>query len=283
HRTPRRLRLPGLQPDLLATPQEGIFMIVLRALSANTKDFGDGAAYPPPMDKDVADIADQFRLLPSMEEVVTQFATKTATDEASLRTLLDDEQTLRALIGAATNGGWLPMNGSFDCTSRYGTGRDPVITPADGWVTAGFPKVAEIEELQSYRIGEQEWCMAVLRCHFTGFVVVEGRTQWGACESTVSVLLPLDVSEPPLTLLRMERPQPVSADVYRSLHLPSKVTDETEETMFQSIRESLGMHLIPLESPWLVRPSGYEDLIVRAGMRADPVSLKVDREAPPGG
>lgn len=32
HRTPRRLRLPGLQPDLLETPQEDTHMIVLRAL-----------------------------------------------------------------------------------------------------------------------------------------------------------------------------------------------------------------------------------------------------------
>jgi hypothetical protein len=32
-RTPRRLRLPGMQPHLLATPQEGPPMILLRARS----------------------------------------------------------------------------------------------------------------------------------------------------------------------------------------------------------------------------------------------------------
>ncbi|MDX3803509.1 hypothetical protein, partial [Streptomyces sp. AK04-3B] len=32
NRTPRRPRLPGLQPHLLETPQEGTHMIVLRAL-----------------------------------------------------------------------------------------------------------------------------------------------------------------------------------------------------------------------------------------------------------
>ncbi|MFH9656619.1 transposase [Streptomyces anulatus] len=34
HRTPRRLRLPRLRPDLLPTPQEDPLMIVLRALKA---------------------------------------------------------------------------------------------------------------------------------------------------------------------------------------------------------------------------------------------------------
>ncbi|MFH9396231.1 hypothetical protein [Streptomyces sp. NPDC017556] len=33
HRTPRRLRLPRLQPDLLETPQDDPHMIVLRALN----------------------------------------------------------------------------------------------------------------------------------------------------------------------------------------------------------------------------------------------------------
>lgn len=40
HRTSRRLRLAGLRPDLLETPQEGRIMIVLRALSGTASSAG---------------------------------------------------------------------------------------------------------------------------------------------------------------------------------------------------------------------------------------------------
>lgn len=64
-----------------------------------------------------------------------------------------EKRILSQLLNAATNGGWVPMDGSFDCTAGIGPGRDPVVVVADGWVTAGQTMVADIETMQSYGIG----------------------------------------------------------------------------------------------------------------------------------
>ncbi|MZD19176.1 MULTISPECIES: PIN domain-containing protein [Streptomyces] len=258
-------------------PSETVYFV-----SANTKDFGDGATFPSPMDKDVAGMEDRFRLLPGMADVVSQFATERTTDETAVRTLLAEKRILSQLLTAATDGGWLPMDGSFDCTAGIGPSRDLVVVPADGWVTAGQTMVADIEAMQSYSIGEQEWCLAVVQCRLIGLITWEDATAWASCQFAASVLLSLDEDEPQLTLLRTERPQPVSADVYRSLPLPPKPMTAKEEAMMQTIRESLGTRLYTPRSQWSRLSRAYEGAVLRTGMRPD-VSLKFDYEAPPGG
>ncbi|MGW7641306.1 PIN domain-containing protein [Streptomyces decoyicus] len=257
-------------------PSETVYFV-----SANTKDFGDGTAFPAPMDKDVAGLEDRLRLLPTMAGVVAQFATEKTTDDAAVRALLADKRILSQLLNAATDGGWLPMDGSFDCTVGIGPGRDPVVVAADGWVTAGQTMVAAVEAMQSYSIGEQEWCLAVVRCQLIGMIVCGGATEWASCEFTASVLLSLG-GDDQLTLLRTERPRPVSADVYRSLPLPSAPMTEREEAMMQSIREAVGARMYTPRSQWSRLPRAYEGAALRTRMRPD-VSLKVDHEAPPGG
>ncbi|WP_234319916.1 hypothetical protein [Streptomyces sp. NRRL F-5635] len=237
------------------------------------------------MDKDVTGMEDRFHLLPTMADVVAQFATERTTDAAAVRILLTERRILSQLLEAASDGGWLPMDGSFDCTAGIGPGQSPVVVPADGWVTAGQTIVADIKTMQSYSIGKQEWCLAVVQCRLIGLIVCEGVTTWASCQFTASVLLSLDEKAPQLTLLRTDRPEPVSADVYQSLPLPTEPMSNREEAMMQHIRETVGVRLYQPRSQWsrLSRlPRAYEGAVLRAGMRSDD-SLKFGRDAPPGG
>ncbi|MGJ3558889.1 PIN domain-containing protein [Streptomyces sp. INA 01156] len=109
-------------------PDETVYFV-----SGNTKDFGDGTSYPAPMDKDVAGMTDRFRILPSMSDVIAEFATETTTDEAAVRALLEQPQTGSQLVNAATQYGLLAMDGSFECTISGGPGSEPLIVAADGW------------------------------------------------------------------------------------------------------------------------------------------------------
>lgn len=124
--------------------------------------------------------------------------------------------------------------------------------------------------------------MAAVWCQLIRLIICGGATEWASCQFTASVLLSLGEDEQQLTLPRTERPQPVSADVFRSLSLPPAPMNEREEAMFQTIRENLGARLYTQSSKWSRLPRAYEGAVLRAGTRPD-VSLKVDHEAPPGG
>ncbi|MFC4504082.1 MULTISPECIES: PIN domain-containing protein [Streptomyces] len=242
-----------------AHPEERVYFV-----SGNNKDFGDGAAYPAPMDKDVAGMTDRFRLLPSMADVVAEFAIETTTDEAAVRALLEQPSTGSQLVDAATRHGWLPMDGSFECTISGGPGSDPLIVAADGWLSGGRVSVSEIQSMRSYRFGQQEWCAAVVTWRLTGVILLDGATTWAGCSLTASVLLALNGSEPRLTILRADTPQPLSRDIFLSFDLPRIKLSRPEEDAAEVMRASVAASQTPVDLHPLRGPRAYEGAWVRA-------------------
>ncbi|MFB7421447.1 PIN domain-containing protein [Streptomyces sp. NPDC056210] len=247
-------------------PRETVYFV-----SNNTKDFGDGSAYPAPMDKDVADLADRFKHLRTMTEVVAEFAMETETDDALVRSLLEEPKVLSRLVNTATASGCLPMDGSFECTAE-GTDGESLIIPAFGWVTGGHASVAEAELLRSYRIGEQEWCTAVVQWQLTGLAHTDRGTVWGSCRLPTSVLLAPSATNPRLTILRAGLPQPLRADAFRALQLPRVQLTQAEETAMQTIRESVATSMPPDLHP-LRGPRSYEGAWARIRRAGDSIGV----------
>ncbi|MGV9503838.1 PIN domain-containing protein [Streptomyces sp. NPDC003642] len=239
-----------------ANPAETVYFV-----SGNTKDFGDGAAFPAPMDADVAGLTDRFRLMPSLDDVMAKFAPETTTDEAAVRALLAEDRVISQLVNEATTQGWLPMDGAFACTT-HGFDGDPVIAPAHGWVTTGPSELVEVESLRSYRIGEQEWCLGVAQYRLTGLAITGGRTDWASCLLRASVSLTLNDAEPRLTVLRADRPEPVSHEMFRQLALPQYRMTTAEEAMMQEIRHNIASSAVPNLHP-LRGPRAYEGALAR--------------------
>ncbi|MFF4399362.1 PIN domain-containing protein [Streptomyces sp. NPDC001480] len=242
-----------------AHPEERVYFV-----SGNNKDFGDGTSYPAPMDKDVAGMTDRFRLLPSMADVVAEFATETTTDEAAVRALLEQPSTGSQLVDAATRYGWLPMDGSFECTISGVPGSEPLIVAAHGWLSGGRVSVSEIQSMHSYRFGQQEWCAAVVTWQLTGVILLDGVTTWAGCSLTASVLLALNGSEPRLTILRADTPQPLSRDIFLSFNLPRIKLSGAGEDAAEVMRGSVAASQTPVNLHPLRGPRAYEGAWARA-------------------
>ncbi|WP_442819585.1 hypothetical protein [Streptomyces sp. NBC_00841] len=127
----------------------------------------------------------------------------------------------------------------------------------------GLLTVDEVKALQSYRIGDQEWFMATVQWQFLGFVNADRATTSGACRLTTTVLLVPSTSDPRLTILRADWPQPVTAEVFRSIDFPPLEFSETAEDAMQTVRESLAASIRPDLHP-LRGPRAYEGAWARA-------------------
>ncbi|MFD5015381.1 PIN domain-containing protein [Streptomyces chartreusis] len=198
-------------------PQEIVCFV-----SDNTTDFGRGAPYPSPMAEDLAGMEERFVHLTSMDEVVARFAEPTTTDASVAARVLGSPgaQDAVAVASHETLGLplGLPLDGSFACTIASGLAGEAFTVPALGWATkkAVFDAV---ESMQSYRIGDEEWCTAVVRWTLGGVVVTEAQpgAAWAGCSWTTAVLFTLDDAEPRLSVLRSEAPTPIGVDAFDAL------------------------------------------------------------------
>ncbi|MDQ1018939.1 PIN domain-containing protein [Streptomyces afghaniensis] len=270
-----------------AHPKETVYFV-----SANTKDFGDGSSYPYPMDEDVARLGDRFVLLTSMDDVTSRFTEPTEVDEALVTGILESEAVSSHISRAADAYLSSRRPRRVDCTVQVSDG-STFIASTLAWVT-NRTHLGFVGEVQTYRIGDHEWCSAAVDWHLVGAVHTD---PFGVVSAAVSwptvVLFSLDRGTPRPTVLREGVPRPVSEDIAATLDLP--VLDVTDvEQGLASVRESLRATLHELEparsadSARRLRvatkrlPRSYEGALVRSTVLPDS-ALKMDREAPPGG
>ncbi|WP_406346909.1 PIN domain-containing protein [Streptomyces sp. NBC_00648] len=227
-------------------------------VSANIKDFGAGSSYPPPMDRDVDGLGDRFVHLTSLDQVLARFTQQTKTDDALVAEILNAPAVLKAMKREAKKR--LGEDGAFVCTTSVGELEQEVaVTSAFGWLAAKAT-VHSIEKVQTYRIGEHEWCTGVVRWHIGGmaFVAAEEPTLGAAgCSWTTSVLFTSDVENPRLTVLRHNLPRPLTREEFAALGM-AKSPPVSAMPLFELIN-SLG---IPADSARGL-PRAYEGALVR--------------------
>ncbi|MFE0474813.1 PIN domain-containing protein [Streptomyces sp. NPDC058947] len=210
-------------------PDETVFFV-----SANTKDFGDGSSpLPFPMDRDIVGMEDRFRILTSMEELAADFtepaeitaeAAAEALDTPGVRQAIAHESLARfSLMRFVAT---VPLNELYDHVTTRG---------AEEWKVLEA-NVGTVDDVQGYRIGQQEWCTATVVWHLVGSLHSVMGYVFGAVSWTTTVLFNLS-GDPNLTVVRAEAPVPASADVVNELGVPTPDLSTVEAALTDLRRE----------------------------------------------
>jgi hypothetical protein len=175
-------------------------------VSSNTDDFGDGSAYLYPMNDDLAAIGDRFVHLTSLTEVIDRFARPVESNEARVQAILESKELRPVIVDhmmSRTDNG----NGStaFECTAAAGSlGELLLATTAQNWIGSPMVQLRSTQEVNTYRIGEQEWSTARASWLLYGLALVgsDPSVAIAACSWDTRVLLaPTQVDDPRLTIL----------------------------------------------------------------------------------
>ncbi|WP_431789280.1 DUF4935 domain-containing protein [Streptomyces sp. G9] len=195
-------------------------------VSGNTRDFGKGSPYAPPMAQDVADLGDRFVHLTTLDEVIKRFTRPAEADEALAAEILG-LPTVRRQIGVAAEKLLGSQGEVFPCTTLgREVGQETAVMPGQGWVSARA-SLRSVDKIRAYRIGEHEWYTAIVRWRISGVAYFgEGEFSAGSAGSswTTSVLFTPDADNPRVTILRDDLPHPLSAEEFTSLGLTLAVT-----------------------------------------------------------
>ncbi|MEU8810627.1 PIN domain-containing protein [Streptomyces violaceoruber] len=212
--------------------------------SDNTKDFGDGSDYPPLLKKDLEGVGERFVHLTNLDQVVSHFTEPVATDMETVTEILGTPEVLKLIPPAAQVGGYLDPGGSFQCRTTLTVSQSRVVS-ALSWFTVGA-QLAEVESAQMYRVGDQEWCTAVVRWHLAGYVTVPSPIDEPAhpslsaagCEWTATVLFRPDASDTRLTVLRAGLPEPLTVEDFGELPIRMFDRSEAEEHLLRVVLPS---------------------------------------------
>ncbi|KUO00077.1 PIN domain-containing protein [Streptomyces caeruleatus] len=191
-------------------PDETVYFV-----SKNTTDFGDGDAFPYPMNEDLADIEDRFVLLTTWHALVEKFAQQTDdADEAAVRSILQAPESLSAIEAEAIRLMLVPpsLEGpGFEGTMGFfvegeGTLLDTDTVRVLGWAVPPFVAFDQATDLKAYRIGDHVWCMATVRWVLSGPAALRNtlRIQGVGCIWETRVLVSTTNADARLTVLRSQ-------------------------------------------------------------------------------
>ncbi|MFC9948842.1 PIN domain-containing protein, partial [Streptomyces pratensis] len=195
-----------------AHPEEPVYFV-----SSNTRDFGKGSTYPPPMDSDVEGLGDRFKHLTSLADLLKVIAPPvTVTPERVEKFLPAYTEHVR---DAALARWGMPNHSAYvdrshnEVMARWGA-------PARSITISGFPalvqasgEVSEVEcwlsprkdlqvraldihQVQGYHLGDQQWCTATVRWEFVGLALVAGAMSRVCCTWVTSIVMPLAEDAP---------------------------------------------------------------------------------------
>jgi hypothetical protein len=111
--------------------------------------------------------------------------------------------------------------------------------------------VGSVEQTRTYRIGDQEWCTAIVQWHLAGLVLsaLAPKGAWGGATWTTSVLFTPNTDDPRLTILRDAPPRPLDYEAFEAMELPSEMATALETVMmgftraaYATVRRSQGLH-----------------------------------------
>ncbi|MFD9047221.1 PIN domain-containing protein [Streptomyces zaomyceticus] len=204
-------------------------------VSKNTKDFGAGASYPYPMDRDVLGLGERFVHLTSIQAVIAKFAEETEIDHDSLLTLLSGSDTAELVGEEALR--LMPYDyhprysvphlvrfnstatDAADIMTRTVTAENTLPFAAEGWMARPGARFDSVRDVKAYRIRDHVWCTATARWLLRGLAFSPRRpsvTSVG-CAWETRVLISLSESGAQPTLLRSDPPRAISAEEMNSV------------------------------------------------------------------
>jgi hypothetical protein len=268
-------------------PKEKVYFV-----SGNTKDFGDGTAYSPPMDEDLEGIKDRFVHLTSLDEVVKLFTVPVEGNEEQVRGILSGSESLKAISSEAAR--YMPPDiwsrRKFEGAMAFlaedlGTGEFETVTTEPvqvlGW--AGAPTVAfkDMVELSAYSIEDHVWCAATVRWVLSGPAVLDNthRVEAVGCLWETRVLASTTNTDSRLTVLRGLAARPLSTSEFvafappatslakRTVHARKAFPAPYRGWLDQAGRQPLGRLERTLlsrnDSPWFAAPPGDDGDSIR--------------------
>ncbi|MFF8942549.1 PIN domain-containing protein [Streptomyces sp. NPDC014864] len=198
-------------------PDETVYFV-----SNNTKGFGDGAAFPYPMNEDLTGIEDQFVLLTTWYEVVEKFAQRTDdVDEDAVRSILSSRESLSVIEEEAVRLMLVPpdlVGPDFEAAMGLFVQGEGTLVDTDtvrvlGWAVPPFVTFDQATDLTAYRIGDHVWCTATVRWVLAapGLVRDSLQIQGVACVWETRVLVSTTNADAKLTVLRSQGTRALSA------------------------------------------------------------------------
>ncbi|MCZ4608872.1 PIN domain-containing protein [Streptomyces sp. Lzd4kr] len=204
-------------------PDETVYFV-----SKNTKDFGDGTAFPYPMNEDIAGIEDRFVLLTTWYDVVEKFAQRTDdVDEDAVRSILSSRESLSAIEEEAVRLMLVPeglVGPDFEATMGLFVQGEGTLVDTDtvrvlGWAVSPFVDFDQATDLTAYHIGDHVWCTATVRWVLRGPALLRDnlRIQGVACVWETRVLVSTTNADAKLTVLRGQGTHALPAGQFSAL------------------------------------------------------------------
>lgn len=191
-------------------PDETVYFV-----SSNHKDFGNGGAYPPPMDRDVEALGDRFVHLTNLDGVLRQFAPPATVDNEVLWELLRD-YAVHLRDEALTRWGVFqhdPATSRFPAVMRPRSSTMPTME-ALGWFRPHevVAEPREVTDAHAYRLGDHEWVTVNVRWQLSGNALFKGRIDHAACFWDTRLLVPVVRGGPLPRILDSGAPYALAAD-----------------------------------------------------------------------
>lgn len=195
-------------------------------VSNNTSDFKRGGApYPPPMDADVEGIEERFVHLTRLADLLELIAPPIeATSEQVQKLLPAYTEFIRDAAlqdwGRALPGAPARFPALSQATGKTGQAR--------GWLdprTSLRVEPLDVTSAQGYQLGDEEWCIAVVRWRFVGASMFGTTLSGGCCTWSTSLLMPLARTGSDPRILSVEPPQAPVDD--QGFEWPAEVSAES--------------------------------------------------------
>ncbi|WMD05583.1 PIN domain-containing protein [Streptomyces sp. FXY-T5] len=215
-------------------PEETVYFV-----SSNTNDFGDGSsAYRPPMDKDVEGFGDRFVHLTRLADLLQLIAPPVEVTPEQVEKLLPSyTDNVRDAAMRRWGNPLLGLPGRFPAL-RQTTGE---VEDSNGWMASPeslHVKAVKVTDVKGYRLGDREWCTAIVQWQFVGVAMFARALASGCCTWSTRIVMPLVEDGPNLRILSYGPPE-APADG-QDIEWPTELPDPKVHTQrLRGLLESL--------------------------------------------
>ncbi|MGQ4347482.1 PIN domain-containing protein [Streptomyces sp. SAS_275] len=242
-------------------------------VSGNHKDFTDGrSGYPYPMDQDVADVADRFVHLTSLDELLPRFATRVDVVVDQVRAVLDDGDTRKEIVSDAhlrREMSFVLGQPVFECTWSSSQGSHSAW--ANGWldVKGVEAELSDLNVASAHRIGGDVWVTADVEWELSGYTLLtppDDQFVMATTQYKTRLLVSLQDDGGAVTVLHGDRPHALERDI--SDRAPHAMVDGPRiSSALEVLREELTAPAVQTPTPLPAWAQSFLDLPKRPGRK----------------